>query len=112
VQEAIHADDQQLDQTEIVSFWKRRCCRPHRTSSSSGGAARDKINEMKGAPTRSVGRRRARSARTPKAKRRPHEDLAAEAARSPRQGAARGEVTRRILITNRTLRKRLPAVSP
>jgi len=52
VQEAIHADDQQLDQTEIVKLLEEEMLQAAQNLEFERAAQlRDKINEMKGAPT-------------------------------------------------------------
>ena len=52
VQEAIHANDEQLDQTEIVKLLEEEMLEAAQNLEFERAAQlRDKINEMKGAPT-------------------------------------------------------------
>ncbi len=52
MQEAIHIDDQQLDQTEIVKLLEEEMLEAARNLEFERAAQlRDKLNEIKGAPT-------------------------------------------------------------
>ena len=58
VQEAIHADDEQLDQTEIVKLLEEEMLEAAQNLEFERAAQlRDKLNEMKGAPTIKSGSR-------------------------------------------------------
>ena len=79
VQEAIHANDEQLDQTEIVKLLEEEMLEAAQNLEFERAAQlRDKINEMKGAPTIKSGNAFMRH-RTPKRRRaEQREDLAAQ----------------------------------
>ena len=109
VQEAIHADDESLDQTEIIKLLEEEMLEAARNLEFERAAQlRDKLNEMKGAPTIKSGNAVQRRHRRGSRRGRAAEDLAAEDAQARRPqggtltGPARARITRAALTVVHT----------